>query len=180
VLQPLCGRNPGPRGRILIADDEPALLRALARLLGTSGYEVKAVDDGARALEALDTEDFDVIVSDISMPGMDGLKLLRTARERDLDIPVVLMTGAPAVETAIQALEYGAFQYLTKPIDGAQLDRVLDRAVRMRKMARMRREAQVIAAHDEAIRRDLESSFARMLDAGKLHAQERALVDPWR
>src|SRR4051794_22032917 len=84
------------RGRILIADDEPMLLRGFDRVLTRAGYEVVTVSDGQRAAELLTQSDFDAIVSDISMPGMNGLQLLRAARERDLDVPVLLVTGAPA------------------------------------------------------------------------------------
>ena len=152
------------RGKVLVVDDEPTLLRGLSRLLGARGYEVATAADGHDAVEMLASDDFDVVLSDIAMPGMDGLRLLRAARERDLDIPVILVTGAPAIETAVEALEYGAFQYLTKPIDAPQLELALERAVQMRRMARMRREAQIVAAHGEAVRRDLESSFARAMD----------------
>src|SRR6185436_10908166 len=105
------------RARILIIDDEPVLLRSMARVLISSGYDVVALDDAESALEKLRTTSFDAIVSDISMPRMNGLQFLRLAREHDLEVPVLLVTGMPAVETAIEAIRYGAFKYLTKPVD---------------------------------------------------------------
>ena len=72
---------------------------------------------GGQTTEILEKQNFDVIISDISMPGMDGLALLRAVRERDLDVPVLLMTGDPQLETAVKALEYGALRYLVKSSD---------------------------------------------------------------
>src|SRR5258708_33678450 len=134
-------RNGDKRGRILIADDEPMLLRGLDRVLTRAGYEVVTANDGHQASELLNKLEFDAIVSDISMPGMNGIQLLRCARERDLDVPVLLVTGAPAVETAVEALEYGAFQYLTKPVDAKQFEHAIEKAVQLHRMALMKREA---------------------------------------
>src|SRR3569623_2918648 len=87
------------------------------------------------------TRTFDVVVSDVTMPGMSGLELLRAVREHDLDLPVVLMTGGPDVKDAIKAMEYGAFRYLAKPVPLPELTDVVARAARLPQMARVRREA---------------------------------------
>src|SRR5437899_303774 len=100
--------------RVLIVDDEPALLRAYARWLESAGYVIACAASGHDAVELLRGQRFDAVVTDIAMPGMDGIQLLRAAREHDLDLPVILMTGTPAVETAIKAVELGALRYLTK------------------------------------------------------------------
>src|SRR6187455_922133 len=81
------------RGLILLVDDEPGIARAYARTLGTAGFTVITAADGNEAAQAARDKSFDVIVSDIAMPGMDGLELLRTVREVDLDVPFVIMTG---------------------------------------------------------------------------------------
>src|SRR3954469_5051956 len=81
--------KPASRGRVLIADDEPMLLRALLRVLTRAGFEVVTANDGSEAARLLAQMEFDAIVSDISMPGMNGIQLLRAARERDLDVPVL-------------------------------------------------------------------------------------------
>jgi EAL domain-containing protein (putative c-di-GMP-specific phosphodiesterase class I) len=154
------------RGRILIADDEPMLLRGFDRVLTRAGYEVVTVTDGLKAAELLGQTDFDAIVSDISMPGMSGIQLLRVARERDLDVPVLLVTGAPAVETAVEALEYGAFQYLTKPVDSKQFELAIEKAVQLHRMALMKREALALLGTSQAMigdRAGLEASFERTL-----------------
>jgi EAL domain-containing protein (putative c-di-GMP-specific phosphodiesterase class I) len=167
--QPSSGNQPvsRSRGRVLIADDEPMLLRGFGRVLTRAGYEVICVSDGQQAAELLNQVDFDAIVSDISMPGMSGIQLLRAARERDLDVPVLLVTGAPAVETAVAALEYGAFQYLTKPVDSKQFEAAIEKAVQLHRMALMKREALALLGTSSAMAGDragLEASFDRALD----------------
>jgi EAL domain-containing protein (putative c-di-GMP-specific phosphodiesterase class I) len=129
------------RGVVLLVDDEPTITRGYARNLAASGYTVEVANDGRAAAAMVRERQFDVIVSDISMPGMGGLELLRAVREHDLDVPVVIMTGGPAVQSAVEAMEYGAHRYLIKPIDPAHLEDVVARAVRMHQMARVRREA---------------------------------------
>jgi EAL domain-containing protein (putative c-di-GMP-specific phosphodiesterase class I) len=80
------------------------------------------------------------MVSDVRMPGMSGLKLLRAVREHDLDLPVILVTGNPDLASATEAVEYGAFQYLIKPVESERLDQVLERAATVGRMARVKRE----------------------------------------
>jgi EAL domain-containing protein (putative c-di-GMP-specific phosphodiesterase class I)/CheY-like chemotaxis protein len=133
--------QPAAKPRVLLVDDERALRVALGRLLGHAGYDVVTASDGKEAIAHLTGPPFDVIVSDIRMPGMDGLSLLRAVRAQDLDVPVVFLTGSPAIETAIEAMEYGAFQYLTKPIDSDKLKAVVGRAVKVHRLALARREA---------------------------------------
>lgn len=130
-----------PPIRVLLVDDEQAIARGLGRLLKTAGYVVTAAHDGLEAVKAIEAATFDVIVSDIRMPNMDGLALLRSIRARDLDVPVVFLTGSPTLETAVEALEKGAFRYLMKPIDSAELVRVIARANQMHRFALLRREA---------------------------------------
>src|SRR5579862_2221535 len=102
--------------RALIVDDEPLLVRAHARVLSSSGFAVETAADGAAAMAAVEKVPFDVILSDIDMPGMDGIRLLEGVRRHDVDVPVILITGAPSVRTAIEALELGALRYLIKPV----------------------------------------------------------------
>jgi EAL domain-containing protein (putative c-di-GMP-specific phosphodiesterase class I) len=159
--------KPPSRGRILIADDEPVLLRGLERVLNRSGYEVVTANDGDEAASLIARMDFDAIVSDISMPGLNGIEVLRAARDRDLDVPVLLVTGAPAVETAVEALEYGAFQYLTKPVDSKQFERAIEKAVHLHRMASIKSEALALLGMQRAMAGDragLEASFERALE----------------
>jgi EAL domain-containing protein (putative c-di-GMP-specific phosphodiesterase class I)/CheY-like chemotaxis protein len=129
------------RGLILLVDDEPAIARAYSRTLGQAGFTVVTAGDGKEAAEAAHEKSFDVIVSDIAMPEMDGLDLLRAVREHDLDVPFVIMTGGPAVDSAVRAIEYGALRYLIKPVEPADLEQVVARAVRLHQMAKVKREA---------------------------------------
>jgi EAL domain-containing protein (putative c-di-GMP-specific phosphodiesterase class I) len=129
------------RGLILLVDDEPAVARAYSRTLGSAGFSVVTAKDGREAADAARERSFDVIVSDIAMPEMDGIELLRTVREYDLDVPFVIVTGGPAVDSAARAMEYGALRYLIKPVDPADLEAVVARAVRLHQMAKIKREA---------------------------------------
>ena len=135
------GVDAASRGLILLVDDEQSIARAYARTLGAAGFSVETAGDGRAAAAAARDRDFDVIVSDITMPEMNGLELLRAVREHDLDVPVVLMTGGPAVDSAVRAMEYGALRYLIKPIDPGELEEVVARAVRLHQMAKIKREA---------------------------------------
>jgi EAL domain-containing protein (putative c-di-GMP-specific phosphodiesterase class I)/CheY-like chemotaxis protein len=129
------------RGLVLLVDDEQSIARAYARTLGAAGFAVEIAFDGKAAAAAARERNFDVIVSDIAMPEMNGLELLRAVREHDLDVPFVLMTGGPAIESAVRAVEYGALRYLIKPVTASELEEVVVRAVRLHQMARIKREA---------------------------------------
>jgi DNA-binding NtrC family response regulator len=128
-------------GRVLLVDDEESLLRVLARYVRSLGFTVTTVADGASAVELVRRGDLDVVVSDIGMPEMDGIALLRAVRAHDLDLPVILMTAAPAVETAVHAVEYGALRYLTKPVELDALGAAIQYAVRVRRLAGLKRAA---------------------------------------
>ena len=133
--------NVTTKGRLLLADDEVELLQGYARLLGAAGYQVETAQDGKAAVQLLKNQQFNAVISDISMPGMNGLELLRAVREYDLDVPVILMTGGPAVETAVTAMEHGALRYLIKPVDPNALIQIVSQAVLLHQMAKAKREA---------------------------------------
>jgi EAL domain-containing protein (putative c-di-GMP-specific phosphodiesterase class I) len=102
------------------------------------------------------------------MPQMNGLDLLRAVREHDLDVPFILMTGGPAIESAVRAVEYGALRYLIKPIEPSQLEEVVRRAVRLHQIARVKREAlEVLQSEGKQIgdRAGLEARFAAAVDS---------------
>jgi EAL domain-containing protein (putative c-di-GMP-specific phosphodiesterase class I)/CheY-like chemotaxis protein len=152
---------------VLIVDDEPKLLSAYERLLERHGWDVVTAGDGLEARERLAASTFDVIVSDLHMPAHGGLGFLREVRERDLDVPVILMTGAPSVDSSVRAIEYGVFRYLVKPVDGEALLDVVSRAARLHKMARLKRQALELAgAHGKWLgdRAELEIHFERAMD----------------
>jgi EAL domain-containing protein (putative c-di-GMP-specific phosphodiesterase class I)/CheY-like chemotaxis protein len=140
-------RDLGPTGtgRVLVVDDDADVRDILSAHLEDAGYAVVAVEDGAPALEAIDTEPFDVILTDIGMPGMSGIEFLRRVRARDLDVPVLLITGDPRLETAIEAVEYGAARYMVKPVSAQRVLDEVARALRLRGLARLKREALRVA-----------------------------------
>ncbi|HYQ44822.1 MAG TPA: EAL domain-containing response regulator [Polyangiaceae bacterium] len=126
--------------KVLLVDDDAAVRNALRRVLERRGYQVFACSSGSEALEHLAVGGYDAMVSDVRMPGMSGLKLLRAVREHDLDLPVILVTGNPDLASATEAVEYGAFQYLIKPVESDRLDEAVDRAAAIGRMARVKRE----------------------------------------
>ena len=121
-------------GRILIVDDEVNARSALAELLREEGYSVETAADGFKALPKLDDFAPDVIVTDLKMPGLDGLGLMRKALEKDVDRAVIVMTAFGAVETAVAAMRAGAADYLSKPINFDELLLVVERALERRRL----------------------------------------------
>lgn len=125
---------------VLLVDDDTKISNLLERALTSASVRVTSVNSGADALSLLAREAFDAVVSDIQMPGIGGLKLLRAVREYDLDLPVVLMTGQPNLNGAATAVEYGAFQYLIKPVAIDKLRAIVGRAVAFGRIARLKRQ----------------------------------------
>ena len=117
---------------ILLVDDDEDQRRSLCKSLRDRGHTVKDVPDGIRALLYLDDR-VDVVISDIQMPGLDGIEMLRTIRERYLDLPVILMTGHGTFDTAVEALRNRAFDYLGKPVALNELMVCIDRIEKNRK-----------------------------------------------
>ncbi len=107
--------------KILIVDDEEGLRRLLARVLGKEGFQAIAVGSGDEALAQIASEDFDLVITDIQMPGMNGLALMRRLKEFDAALPVIVMTAYGTVENAVEALRIGAYDYLTKPFESDEL-----------------------------------------------------------
>src|ERR1017187_3859743 len=107
--------------RVLLVDDDPAVIRAYGAALARHGVTLETASNGKEATERVTATPFDVIVSDISMPEMTGIEFLKAVRAHDLDVPVILMTGEPSVESAIHAIEYGVFRYFAKPVAGQEL-----------------------------------------------------------
>ena len=101
---------------ILLIDDDEAILKAIGRSLTARGYALRTASSGREGLRLMAEDPPDLVISDIQMPGMDGVALLRAVRERFPDMPVILTTGYATVDTAIDALRLGACDYLKKPI----------------------------------------------------------------
>lgn len=126
------------RGRILVVDDESNARNALAEILKEEGYGVETAADGFKGLSRFSDFSPDLVLTDLKMPGMDGVQLLKKVRELDGGLPVIVMTAFGAVDTAVQAMRAGAVDYLTKPINMDELLLVVERALEQN---RLRREA---------------------------------------
>ena len=120
--------------RILIADDNRTTTTTLAALVRRWGHDALAAFDGRQALEALAAEPVDVLVTDLRMPEVDGMEVLRQAKERWSDVVVIVVTAYGTIESAVEAMRRGAFDYLTKPYDHDELRAKLDKAVEQRRM----------------------------------------------
>ena len=153
--------------KVLLIDDDEELLEFYQDALTPLGYQLEVAGDGIEASYLLGSKRYDVLVSDIVMPGLDGLGLLKTVRATNLDVPVILVTGTPTADSAIQAIEYGAFRYLTKPFSAAELRRVVAYAECVSRMARHKREALKLVSGLEGFAADragLEATFERALE----------------
>jgi len=120
--------------RILIVDDEVELMRALCDSLKDQPFQVQGVNSPAEALKLLQREDFDLLLSDLMMPGMDGIQLLRQALEIDPNLVGIIMTGQGAISTAVEAMKIGAFDYILKPFKLQAILPVLNRAIEVRSL----------------------------------------------
>lgn len=124
---------------VLIVDDETEILRTLKGFLGMSGYRVLTAETGEGALAHIRTTKVHIVLSDIKMPGMSGVELLKKVREIDFSIQVIMMTGYSTFDLTLQALEHGAADYILKPFENLQdiLDLIAisgDRLIRWRKV----------------------------------------------
>jgi EAL domain-containing protein (putative c-di-GMP-specific phosphodiesterase class I)/CheY-like chemotaxis protein len=133
-------------GRVLVVDDDAGVRRTIERILAPE-WEAVLATDGQSGLEAFQGQDFDVLITDISMPGMDGLAFSERVREMSDDVPVILITGSPSVESAMEAVTLRAFRYLPKPFRPSTLKETVEHAAKQGRMARIRREAVEIAGH---------------------------------
>jgi DNA-binding NtrC family response regulator len=115
-------------GTVLIVDDERTLARAVKAFLLESGYEAEVAPDAEQAIGLLESLRPDVVFSDVRLPGMTGIELLRRIREFDASIPVIIMTAYGTIEGAVEAVKLGAFDYLKKPVDLEELKLLADRA----------------------------------------------------
>jgi EAL domain-containing protein (putative c-di-GMP-specific phosphodiesterase class I) len=166
ITEPPCSGTKG-QPTVLIVDDDEQIVEIHRKLLMHAGFGAVAVTSALAALELLRRGDpFDAIVTDILMPDMDGVTLLREIRRYNQDVPVVLCTGNPAFDTAVEALQYGGFRYLTKPVTADRLISVITEAVSIHRLACLKREAlTLLAAQQKQLgdRASLENHFDKAL-----------------
>src|SRR5215472_16372644 len=126
--------------RVLVIDDEKAHAEVVAESLERVGYQCVVATRGADGARLIENEEFDVVLTDLRMEDMDGLAILRKAKQNTPDAEVVVITGHGDVKTAVEAIKQGASNYLTKPVDMAELRAIVDRAAERLRLARANRE----------------------------------------
>ena len=149
-------------GRLLVVDDERIALANLKHVLGKAGYEVTATSSGARALEMLDEQPFDAVLTDLRMEQVDGMQVLRHCRERGVDAEVIVITGFATPESAVEAMREGAFYYIVKPFRLDEVRKVVAEAV---EKSRLRRE-----------NRDLRSRLDSLEGRGRIVTQDETML----
>ena len=120
--------------RILVVDDNELICEQLSHLLARDDRRIKVAHDGTTALEWMTERNFSVVLTDLYLPGITGLDLLREIRQRDLPASVIVMTGHASIETAVEAMKLGAHDYLDKPIDHDRLNFLVEKALADRKL----------------------------------------------
>jgi two-component system sensor histidine kinase/response regulator len=150
-----------PRASILIVDDEAAQMQALCDSLGATGYRASGFTDPEAALSALADQRFEVLLSDLNMPGLDGITLLREALKIDPDVIGIIMTGQATIDTAIGAMKTGAFDYILKPFRLSAILPVLTRALSVRELrlqnSELERSIKARSAELEAANKQLDA-----------------------
>ena len=142
--------------RILVVDDEPSVRRTLGGFLTDIGHEILEADDGQIALDSLAANHIDLVLTDLSMPRLDGMSLLGQMRGEGYEMPVVIVTGQGTMESAIGALRLGAADFLTKPVSLCQLEAVVEKAVRLGALERRTRrlEGNLVRLQNQSERRE--------------------------
>jgi len=120
--------------RILVVDDNEAICQQLLQVLARPDRRIKVAHDGTTALEWLVERNFSLVVTDLRLPGVDGLDLIREIRQRDLPTTPIVMTGFASIDTAVEAMKLGAYDYINKPIDPLQLEILVEKALEDRKL----------------------------------------------
>jgi signal transduction histidine kinase len=145
--------------RLLIVDDEVAHMNALCDTLGDAGYSTTGFASASQALRAIQEQEFDLLLTDLMMPEMDGIALLKAAQEIDRNLVVVVMTGHGAVDSAVEAMKAGALDYIQKPFRISKIQPVLSRALMVRRL-----RTENIQLREAVTLHELTTAFTRELD----------------
>lgn len=150
-----------PKVRLLVVDDEAAHMTALSHTLEDAGYDVTAFASAAQALQALHERSFDLILTDLQMPGMNGIRFLNAAQQTDPNLVGIVMTGHGAIDTAIEAMKAGALDYVLKPFKMSTITPVLSRALEVRRLrleiSQLQQQVREHVAELEAANKELEA-----------------------
>ncbi|HQU13687.1 MAG TPA: response regulator [Thermodesulfobacteriota bacterium] len=125
-----------PLKRVLVVDDEPMIVSLLSTILREKGWDVTGAGSGTDGIDQLERARFDVILTDLVMPGDSGIDLLRAAKEIHPDAEVILMTGFATADTAIEAMRNGAFHYIMKPLKPEEVVNLVEKAYSQRQLQR--------------------------------------------
>lgn len=160
---------------LLVADDEKSILQVYKRIFGRKNIRITAAADGEDAVRKFRAGRFDAVLTDIHMPRLDGIQLLKAIRAHDDRVPVLITTGQPSTETAIEALDHGALRYIVKPFVGEDLIESVEHAVQMGRLARFRREAAKLVSEADVSelgkREQLGESLTRAVEHLAVHLQ---------
>jgi DNA-binding NtrC family response regulator len=126
--------------RILIADDEQAILTGLSELLVESGYAVSVAREGRETLRKIKKDDFDVLLTDLDMPFFDGMQILQQVNDLALSTQVIIITGKGSIDTAVEAMKNGAYDYIRKPVDSKRLLSIIPKAIEHRRLLTSHRQ----------------------------------------
>src|SRR3712207_74923 len=136
--------------RILVVDDQDMMRDSLAATLAREGHEIVAATDGPVAVTKFSASKFDLLITDLKMPKMTGIELLAEAKRVRPDIPVVLMTAFATVQTAVEAMKLGAYDYIQKPFDGDEIKHLVDRTLEHSRLLKENQALRTIAAEQNA------------------------------
>ncbi len=140
---------PEQRHKVLVVEDDPEMLALVCEHLESEGYRAAGTDRGAEAIARVRAEEFDVVLTDLRMPEVDGMEVLRAVRATGRDVPVILVTAFGSVETAIRAIRQGAYDYVTKPFPLEEISLLVGKALEDRRLR----------AENVSLRRELEGRY---------------------
>lgn len=163
--------NHNKRCKILVVDDEPLIRESLYEILRIEGYHVLMAPGGQEAMQLIEKNCFDIVVTDFKLPGMSGMDLLSAIRKDHPKIEVIMITGYGSIETAVEAMKKGAYDYITKPINDGEIKIIISKIV----------EKMRIVAENEALReilaRERRSSFGSMIGASEVMQNVYHIID---
>lgn len=171
-LPPALSSTQSATPRMLVVEDDPLVRTVCVRLLKMRQYEVDQVENGLRALERLSETLYDIVLTDLSMPLLNGLGLLRQIKDKYPQTDAIMITAFGSIDTAKQALKLGAFDYLTKPLELEDLERTVQTCLEMRELKRLRHERETLSEMVYLL--ELSRTISSNLDVS---AQVRAFVD---
>jgi len=164
--------------KILVVDDEEKMRRLLCIILGRRGHEVHEAGNGREALELLQTNSYDMVISDIRMPNMDGMQMLQAMKEHGLYVPLVFITAFATVDSAVDAMRQGALDYITKPFDEARIhltvERTLNTARIMAENVRLREELRAASRAEDIVY--VSEAMSRVMDLARKVAEKDSAV----